>query len=87
MKTLEKFYREVQENEELKKEFVSSFKEGRTGDFLKTYGCDASVSDVMAFLTSVKDETLSEDDLAKVAGGCFTSHTCAPDCCDSYMCE
>ena len=87
MKTLEKFYKEVQENEELKKEFVVAFKEGRLEEFLKNHDSDATPADVVAFLKGTKEEVVSEDDLAKVAGGCFTSHTCAPDCCDSYMCE
>ena len=87
MKTLEELYREVQENEELKKEFVSAFKEGSLEDFLKNHDSEATSADVVAFLKGTKEEAVSEDDLAKVAGGCMTSHTCAPDCCDSYMCE
>ncbi len=87
MKSLEDLYRDVQQSEELRKEFVTSFKEGNVESFLKAHDCDATPADVMAFLNGMKDEAATEDDLAKVAGGCFTSHTCAPDCCDSYMCE
>ena len=76
MKSLEDLYKEVQENEELKKEFVTAFKEGRTEEFLKTHNCDATASDVMAFLNSKKEEVASEDDLAKVAGGGCSSIPC-----------
>ena len=74
MKSLEELYKEVQENEELKKEFVTAFKEGRTDEFLKTHDCDATASDVMAFLSSIKEDAASEDDLAKVAGGGCSSY-------------
>ena len=40
MKSLEELYKEVQENEEQKKEFVSAFKEGRVEDFLSAHDCD-----------------------------------------------
>lgn len=76
MKSLEELYKEVQENEELKKEFVSAVKEGRTEEFLKAHDCEATAADMMAFLNNVKEEAATEDDLAKVAGGCDTSATC-----------
>ena len=86
MKSLEELYKEVQENEELKKEFISSFKEGNIEEFLKTHDCDAAAADVMVFLRGTKDETASEDDLAKVAGGGCTSLTCGNTCgCYSYQ--
>ena len=72
MKTLEDFYKEVQENEELKKEFVSAYKEGSMGEFLEKQKCDATPADVVAFL--------NEDDLSKVAGGCGSSATCGDYC-------
>ena len=74
MKSIEELYKEVQENEELKKEFITSFKEGQIESFLSSYDCDASVSDVMAFLSSIKEDAASEDDLAKVAGGGCSSY-------------
>ena len=69
MKSIEELYKEIQSNEDLKKEFVTAFKEGKTEEFLKEHDCDATASDVMAFLNSKKEEVASEDDLAKVAGG------------------
>ena len=80
MKTLEELYKEIQDNEELKKEFITSFKEGRAEEFLKAHDCDTSVADVMAFLNSTKEEAASEDDLAKVAGGCSYSNGCSQGC-------
>ena len=54
MKSLGEFYKEIKDNEELKKEFISAFKEGRTEEFLKSYECDASASDVNDFLSECK---------------------------------
>ena len=88
MKSLEELYKEVQKNEELKKAFVSAYKEGRTEEFLKANDCDATVSDVNDFFNSAKSETASEDDLRKVAGGGCTSHTCYNTCnCNSAVCN
>ena len=84
MKSLDELYVEVQENEELKKEFISDFKEGRTEDFLKAHDCDATAADVMAFLKSAKDEAVSEDELRNVAGGVCSSYTC--DYSNGYTC-
>ena len=80
MKSLGELYNEVKTNEELKKAFVSAFKEGKMEEFLKAYDCDASVSDVFDFLNNAKSETASEDDLAKVAGGGCSSFTCNQTC-------
>ena len=76
MKTLEELYEEVQGNEELKKEFITAFKEGRTEDFLKSHDCDATAADVMRLLKNARDEAATEDDLAKVAGGGCSSFAC-----------
>jgi hypothetical protein len=86
MKTLEALYKEVQENEELKKEFVSAFKGGRLEEFLKNHNSDATPADVMAFIKGTQEEIVSEDDLSKVAGGC-TSPTCAKGCLDTFLCD
>ncbi len=80
MKSMEELYREIQANEDLKKEFVSAFKEGQIETFLKNHECDAAASDVMAFLTGVKDESISDDDLEKVAGGCDVTPHCTEIC-------
>ena len=85
MKTLEELYKEVQENEELKTEFVSAYKEGSMGEFLEKQKCDATPADVMVFLNGTKEEVASEDDLTKVAGGC-TSPTYAKGCLDTFLC-
>ncbi len=84
MKSFEELYNEIKNNEEMKKAFVSAFREGRTEEFLKAHNCDTSVSDVNAFFNSAKKETASEDDLAKVAGGKCSSFTCGHSCgCDT----
>ena len=76
MKSIEDLYKEVQSNEELKKEFISAFKEGRIESFLTSHNCDATAADVMAFMNGTKEEIASEDDLAKVAGGCDYTENC-----------
>ena len=84
MKSLEELYKEVQENEELKKEFITSFKEGSLESFLSSHNCDATASDVMEFLRGTEKILESEDDLSKVAGGgCSSGNTCGPDCATS----
>ena len=80
MKSLEELYKEVQGNEELKKEFITSFKEGQIEDFLKAHNCTASAADVMSFLKRAQDEAATEDDLAKVAGG----GDCSSIACHTY---
>ena len=80
MKSLEELYSEVKKNEELKKAFVSAYKEGRVEEFLKAHECDASVSDVNDFLSNTKIEELSDDDLEKVAGGGCSSLSCNDTC-------
>ena len=86
MKSLGEFYKEIKDNEELKKEFISAFKEGRTEEFLKSYECDASASDVNDFFKSAKADSLSEDDLAKVSAGGCSSFTCG-DTCGCYTAQ
>ena len=76
MKSVAEFYKEVQANEELKKEFVSAFKGGKLEEFLKAHDCGATVADVLVFLKETKEEAATEDDLKKVAGGWCTSFTC-----------
>ena len=76
MKSLEELYREVQSDDEMKKEFVTSFKEGRVESFLQAHGCDAAAADVMAFLNGTQKEALSDDDMEKVAGGSCSSFAC-----------
>ena len=80
MKSLEELYNEARNNEEIKKAFVTAYREGKMEVFLKAHDCDASVSDVNAFLNNAKGDAASEDDLAKVAGGGCTSYTCNQSC-------
>ena len=76
MKSLDELYKEIQNTDDLKKEFITAFKEGKVEEFLEAHNCGASASDVMAFLKGQWDETASEDDLAKVAGGWCSSMSC-----------
>ena len=78
MKTIENLYNEVQGNDDLKKEFVTSFKEGKVEEFLKAHDCNATAADVQEFLNGRDMEELADDDLDNVAGGsgCGTSYSC-----------
>ena len=87
MKSVEEIYKEAQDNEALKKEFVTSVKEGKLEEFLKAKDCDATAAEVFEYLNGMKEETATEDDLAKVAGGGCSSYTCycyTVDYCDPY---
>ena len=84
MKSLDALYEEVQGSDELKKEFVTAYKECSIEDFLKNNECDASAEDVKNFMDNLKNNAVSDDDLDKVAGGCASSWTCnAETCCPS----
>ena len=85
MKTIEQLYDEIRESEDLKKEFTSALKENRVESFAKAHDCNATTADVMAFLTSIKEEKLTEDDLGKVAGGCDVTNEigCTKLCTDN----
>lgn len=75
MKTIEELYKEIQNDETLKQEFISSFKEGGVEEFLKAHDCDATAEDVMKYMNSLKDGAVSDDDLDQVAGGCFSGYS------------
>ena len=77
MKSLEQLYEEIKDNDELKKEFTTAYKEGNVESFLKANECDASAEDVKDYLDGLKENAVSDDDLDKVAGGgCGTTMTC-----------
>ena len=75
MKSFEELYREIQSSETLKEKFIAAAKESRLVAFLKEHDCDASVKDVMDFIKGVKERSLSDNDLEKVAGGCSSTET------------
>ena len=69
MKNIEALYKEVMENEALKAEFATAYREGNVSEFLKKHDCDATAEEVSEYVNGVKDEALSLDDLDNVAGG------------------
>ena len=69
MRSMENLYQEIQENEKLKKAFITALKENTIEDFLKANGCEGTTADVMKFMNSKKEGELSDDDMEKVAGG------------------
>lgn len=69
MKNIEELYKEVMENEALKEEFTTAYREGNVSEFLKKHDCDATAEEVSEYVNGVKDEALSLDDLDNVAGG------------------
>ncbi len=84
MKSLDALYEEIQGSDELKKEFVTAYKEGSIEDFLKKNDCDASAEDVKDYLDGLKESAVSDDDLDKVSGGCGSGSSesclCSMDC-------
>ena len=69
MKNIEALYKEVMENEALKEEFATAYREGNVSEFLKKHDCNATAEEVSEYVNGVKDEALSLDDLDNVAGG------------------
>ncbi|MBR6173144.1 MAG: Nif11-like leader peptide family RiPP precursor [Eubacterium sp.] len=88
MKNLEQFYKEVMEDETLKADFISAYKEGKLGDFLKEHEISATAEETMEFIEGVQEMELSDDDLENVAGGNCLSVSCDQSCtcnCERIM--
>ena len=83
MKTLDEFYGEIQNDEGLKEEFISSVRGGRADAFLKEHDCDAVTADVISYVRGLGQGELADDDLDRVAGGgdCLESITCNESTC------
>ena len=69
MKTLQQLYTEILRSDEMKKSFAGAAREGKTAEFLKTQGCEATVEEVQAFLREKSGEPLSDEELDNAAGG------------------
>ena len=72
MKSLQELYDEILASDELKQEFAEAAKsEETTATFLKSHDCDASVSDLAAFLKEqlTEKKELGEQEVEQVAGG------------------
>ena len=84
MKSIDELYKEVMNDEALKAEFITSYKEGTVGDFLEAHDCDATVEEVEEYVKGQQDEELSLDDLGSVAGGadggCRDTASCGDYC-------
>ena len=50
MKTLQELYNEIIASDELKTAFAEAAKGGKTMEFLKAQGCEATVEELAAFL-------------------------------------
>ncbi len=76
MKTLEQLYEEISANAELKKEYKKATGDKKIIDFLKAHDCDATQSELDAFISSKKNKELADDDLDMVSGGgCTTTYS------------
>ena len=75
MKTLEQLYKEILENEELKKAFEQAQKDRKVPEFLKEQDCDATAEDVSAFLANQSGRELTDDELDNASGGGCGSKT------------
>jgi hypothetical protein len=94
MKTLKELYGEVMASGELKKQYLAAANDGKINEFLSSHGCDASESELNAFLSNPKElpqGEVSDDELDAVAGGtCY--HDGRPvvtiaNYCDYWTCE
>ena len=69
MKTLQELYDEIIASEELKAAFVEAAKSGKTMEFLKVHGCEATEEELAAFLKYRSTGEISDEELNNVAGG------------------
>ena len=76
MKTIQELYIEVMADQELKEKFIEAANAGKTEEFLKEHGCEATMEELNAFLKAKAEEDapLSMDELDNAAGGdCATA--------------
>ena len=69
MKTIEELIKEIEESEELKKEFEEIRNKEDASTFLKKYDCSATVDEFEDFIKSLAEGPLSDEDAENVAGG------------------
>ena len=75
MKTLQDLYKEIINNDELKKAFTEAAKAGKALEFIKAHGCETTEEELKAFLLKQSGE-LSDDELDNAAGGgCIETNT------------
>ena len=76
MKPLQELYNEIIASEELKAAFTEAAKAGKTVEFLKEKGCEATAEELTAFLKGQTGE-LSDEELDNASGGgCNTATGC-----------
>ena len=77
MKTPDELYKEIAENAGLRKAYSEAVQSGKTAEFLKAHGVDASAEELKAFLAK-KNGEISDEELDGVAGGgCGSTLTCS----------
>ena len=69
MKTLPELKKEIVADENLRKAYSEAIRAGKTAEFLKAQGCDATVEDLKEFLLKDMNGELPDDELDNVAGG------------------
>ena len=68
--TLQELYNKICASDELKAEFTEAAKNGKTEEFLKAHGCEATQEELIVFLKSRSNAEISDEELDSVAGGC-----------------
>lgn len=80
MKTLQKFYNMIKDDDSQKRAFVEVMKAGKAVDFLHEQGCDVTEEELEEFLAGQTEQLesldLSDEELMDVAGGTIPSDTC-----------
>ena len=69
MKTIEAFYKEIMENEELKSAISEIKDKTILADFLKNHDCEGSVDEFVKYVQSQYEGEIGDDAAASVAGG------------------
>ena len=56
MKTIQELYKEIVDNEQMRKELLEAFQNGKVEEWAKAHGCNASMAEITAFAkTKLKD--------------------------------
>ena len=75
MKTIRELYKEIVASDGLKAAFLDAVKDGKTADFLKAHGCEATEAEITAFLKEQAAGELSDEELDDASGGTCNDKT------------
>ena len=69
MKTIEAFYKEIMESEELKNAISEIKDKTILADFLSSHDCEGTVDEFVKYVQSQSEGEIGDDTAAEIAGG------------------